>query len=145
MADQKFRVLIIEDSPTDQKALTFLLTKRLNCEVETALDGVEGLNKLSDQRYSVVFLDMLMPKMNGDDSEAIAAGPVPREAIRPDVVVAARVIAVLGQRDRRVGLPRQPERIRGRRRVGGEFGRRSARRERDRCEEPADTHRGSVA
>jgi PleD family two-component response regulator len=66
MADQKFRVLIIEDSPTDQKALTFLLTKRLNCEVETALDGVEGLNKLSDQRYSVVFLDMLMPKMNGD-------------------------------------------------------------------------------
>jgi PleD family two-component response regulator len=66
MADQKFRVLIIEDSPTDQKALTFLLTKRLNCEVETALDGVEGLNKLSNQRYSVVFLDMLMPKMNGD-------------------------------------------------------------------------------
>ena len=66
MADQKFRVLIIEDSPTDQKALTFLLTKRLNCEVETALDGVEGLSKLSNQRYSVVFLDMLMPKMNGD-------------------------------------------------------------------------------
>jgi len=66
MADQKFRVLIIEDSPTDQKALTFLLTKRLNCEVETALDGVEGLIKLSDQRYSVVFLDMLMPNMNGD-------------------------------------------------------------------------------
>ena len=30
------------------------------------LDGVEGLNKLSNQRYSVVFLDMLMPKMNGD-------------------------------------------------------------------------------
>ncbi len=66
MSEQKFRVLIIEDSPTDQQALSYLLTKRLNCEVDTAPDGSEGLKKLSDQRYSVVFLDMLLPKMNGD-------------------------------------------------------------------------------
>jgi two-component system chemotaxis response regulator CheY len=66
MAEQKFRVLIIEDSPTDRQVLTYLLTKRLNCEVETAIDGAEGLKKLSNQCYSVVFLDMLLPKMDGD-------------------------------------------------------------------------------
>jgi CheY-like chemotaxis protein len=43
-----------------------LLTQRLNCEVDRAPDGSEGLKKLSDQRYSVIFLDMLLPKMNGD-------------------------------------------------------------------------------
>jgi two-component system response regulator CpxR len=66
MSEQKFRALIIEDSPTDQRALSYLLTKRLDCEVETANDGVAGLKRLAQQRYSVVFLDMLMPKMNGD-------------------------------------------------------------------------------
>jgi CheY-like chemotaxis protein len=66
MSEQKIRVLIIEDSPTDQRALSYLLTKRLECEVDIAEDGITGLQKLAQQRYSVVFLDMLLPKMNGD-------------------------------------------------------------------------------
>jgi len=66
MSEKKIRALIIEDSPTDQRALSYLLTKRLECEVDIAKDGIEGLEKLAQQRYSVVFLDMLLPKMNGD-------------------------------------------------------------------------------
>ena len=67
MSNQKFRALIIDDSPTDQQTLSHLLTKRLNCQIETANDGLEGIDKLSRQRFSVVFLDMLMPLMNGDE------------------------------------------------------------------------------
>jgi CheY-like chemotaxis protein len=61
MSNQKFRAIIIDDSPTDQQTLSHLLTKRLNCQIETANDGLEGIDKLSRQRFSVVFLDMLMP------------------------------------------------------------------------------------
>lgn len=66
-SEQKIRALIIDDSPTDQQTLSYLLTKRLNCHVEIASDGLEGLDKLSRQRFSVIFLDMLMPMMNGNE------------------------------------------------------------------------------
>jgi CheY-like chemotaxis protein/CheY-specific phosphatase CheX len=62
---QALRTLIIDDSPTDRQTLTYLLTRKLGCEVETASDGLEALDKLSRQRFDVAFLDFLMPFMSG--------------------------------------------------------------------------------
>jgi DNA-binding response OmpR family regulator len=65
MSDQEIRALIIDDSPTDRKLLAYLLSQAFNCQVETAKDGPEGLDKLARGRFAVVFLDMVLPVMDG--------------------------------------------------------------------------------
>jgi len=65
MSDPEIRALIIDDSPTDQKTLAHLLGEAFNCQVETASDGPDGLTRLSQRRFAVVFLDMVLPSMDG--------------------------------------------------------------------------------
>ena len=65
MTESLLKTLVIDDSPTEAQTLAYLLTKRLNCQVETAGDGFEGLDKLSASRFDLVFLDIQMPLMNG--------------------------------------------------------------------------------
>jgi CheY-like chemotaxis protein len=58
------KVLIIEDDPLMlrmyQKIFTFD-----GYDVETAADGVSGLEKVRSTKPTVVLLDVMMPKMNG--------------------------------------------------------------------------------
>lgn len=63
--DNGLKALVIDDSSTDAQTLTYLLTKRLRCQVETVSDGLEGLDRLSASRYDAVFLDLQMPVMSG--------------------------------------------------------------------------------
>jgi DNA-binding response OmpR family regulator len=57
-------ILIIED----EKKLTNILKKALKSErysVDTAFDGEEGLNKAMKNNYSMILLDIMLPKKNG--------------------------------------------------------------------------------
>lgn len=65
MIDNALQALIIDDSPTDARALKFFLQKRMACQVESAVNGIDGLDKISRQPYDIVFLDLLMPMMSG--------------------------------------------------------------------------------
>jgi len=57
-------VLIIEDENSTRKFLVKILEK-LGYVVKTARDGAEGLAKLKEQQYFVVFCDLNMPVMDG--------------------------------------------------------------------------------
>jgi CheY-like chemotaxis protein len=65
MIDGALETLIIDDNPTDAQMLSYLLTKRLNCRVEIANDGIQGLDRLSSRTFDLVFLDVVMPLMSG--------------------------------------------------------------------------------
>ncbi|MBM4263120.1 MAG: response regulator [Deltaproteobacteria bacterium] len=65
MPDGALKALVIDDSPTDQLALSQLLTDKLGFAVETADDGMAGLDRLSSQSFDLVFLDLTMPVMSG--------------------------------------------------------------------------------
>ena len=67
MENEAIKALVIEDSKTDSQTLSYLLTKRLGCQVEIAEDGLEGLDKLSRNQFDVVFLDLVMPLMDGTE------------------------------------------------------------------------------
>ncbi|HEY4494328.1 MAG TPA: response regulator transcription factor [Candidatus Paceibacterota bacterium] len=57
-------ILIIED----EKKLVEILKKALKSEkysVETAFDGQEGLNKATKNNYSLIVLDLMLPKKDG--------------------------------------------------------------------------------
>jgi|GEM_PF-637593 len=59
------KALVIDDSPTDAETLSYWLTKKLGCAVEIVYNGLDGLNKLAEIDFDVVFLDIIMPLIDG--------------------------------------------------------------------------------
>ncbi len=59
-----YRVLLVEDNPTNQR-LAFYLLKKLSCAVDLASDGREAVKKVSEEHYDAVFMDCHMPEMDG--------------------------------------------------------------------------------
>ena len=57
-------VLIIDDSPTIRRVVSLTL-ERQGYQVVTAIDGVDGLTKLQENRVDIVLLDIMMPKLDG--------------------------------------------------------------------------------
>ncbi len=59
-------ILVVDDEPFILKSLTFILRKG-DFEVIEARDGEEAVAMIEQHRPSLVFLDVMMPKMNGYD------------------------------------------------------------------------------
>ncbi|MBO7672604.1 response regulator transcription factor [bacterium] len=66
MADFKKRILIVDDDDEIRDLLEFDI-RASGYFVDTAKDGLEGLNKVLNNTYDLVLLDVMMPKMNGFD------------------------------------------------------------------------------
>ncbi|MCP4109948.1 MAG: response regulator [Desulfobacteraceae bacterium] len=58
------RVLLVEDNVANQKAGAWMLEK-IGCHVDTAFNGLEGIKKLGESSYDIVFMDLQMPEMDG--------------------------------------------------------------------------------
>ena len=61
---QGVRVLIIDDSKTIRKSAENLLAKE-GCEVITATDGYDALSKIADEEPAIIFMDIMMPRLDG--------------------------------------------------------------------------------
>lgn len=62
------KILIVDDSNFSQKVTANLLKKHLvNIEVFFAGDGEEGFLKYKEIKPDYIFVDLLMPKINGKD------------------------------------------------------------------------------
>jgi len=57
-------ILIIDDEPYIQRSLEFVLRKA-GFEVDVASDGKEGLEKARELSPKLIFLDLMMPGLNG--------------------------------------------------------------------------------
>ena len=58
------QLLIVDDNRVNQLVATGLLSP-FGCETETAINGIECLEKLSKKKYDLVFMDCNMPEMDG--------------------------------------------------------------------------------
>ncbi len=58
------KVMVIDDSKTIRRTAETLLSRR-GCEVITAVDGFEGLAKFADHQPQVIFVDVMMPRLDG--------------------------------------------------------------------------------
>ena len=58
------KVLVIDDSKTIRRTAETLLKKE-GCEVLTAVDGFDALSKIADHRPDIVFVDIMMPRLDG--------------------------------------------------------------------------------
>jgi twitching motility two-component system response regulator PilG len=58
------KVLVIDDSKTIRRMAETLLSKE-GCEVFTAVDGFDALAKIADHQPDIVFVDIMMPRLDG--------------------------------------------------------------------------------
>ena len=58
------KVMVIDDSKTIRRTAETLL-KKAGCEVVTATDGFEALAKIADQNPDLIFVDIMMPRLDG--------------------------------------------------------------------------------
>lgn len=58
------KVMVIDDSNTIRRTAETLLSKT-GCEVITAVDGFDSLAKIADTQPDVIFVDIMMPRLDG--------------------------------------------------------------------------------
>lgn len=59
------KVLVVEDSPTMRQLIVFALKRIRNFQIVEANDGVDGLKKLSSDKFDLILTDINMPIMDG--------------------------------------------------------------------------------
>jgi len=64
MADGAARILLVDDEQAVQKLLSYPLRKE-GYEVIRARDGREALERFAEQRFDLVVLDIMLPKLDG--------------------------------------------------------------------------------
>ena len=58
------KILVIDDSKTIRRTAETLLSKE-GCQVYTAVDGFDALAKIADHRPDIIFVDIMMPRLDG--------------------------------------------------------------------------------
>ena len=61
---QNLKVMVIDDSKTIRRTAETLL-QREGCEVVTAVDGFDALSKIAQANPDIVFVDIMMPRLDG--------------------------------------------------------------------------------
>lgn len=58
------KVMVIDDSKTIRRSAENLLSKA-GCDVVTAVDGFDALAKIADTHPEIIFVDIMMPRLDG--------------------------------------------------------------------------------
>lgn len=64
MESKNIKVLVIDDSNTIRRSAEAFL-RQAGFEVVLAEDGFDALSKISDHRPQVIFVDIMMPRLDG--------------------------------------------------------------------------------
>jgi len=62
------RILLVEDQALNQKLALMMLAKLGYEDVELAENGREAVNRVSENHYDIVFMDLQMPILGGEDA-----------------------------------------------------------------------------
>jgi CheY-like chemotaxis protein len=65
------RVLVVDDNEDAADALAALLRSELDCEVFTAYDGAQALDKAGEVHPDVVVMDITMPQVDGFEAASL--------------------------------------------------------------------------
>ncbi len=58
------KILVVDDSKTIRRTAETLLSKA-GCQVFTAIDGFDALSKIADHQPDLIFVDIMMPRLDG--------------------------------------------------------------------------------
>ena len=93
-------ILLVEDNEVNQMVAVNML-EQLGCSVTTVTTGVQALDKLEQQGFEIIFMDIQMPEMDGFEATKRIRE---QEAItlpeKPSVIVAMTANAMQGDEER---------------------------------------------
>ena len=69
-SEKKIRILVVDDSATIRRSAETMLSKE-GCEVITAENGFEALSKITRHHPDLIFVDIMMPRLDGYQTCAI--------------------------------------------------------------------------
>lgn len=91
----RFRALVVDDDDTIRRLIATVL-ERNGFEVDLAVDGQVAMEKIAEAEYSVIFLDLMMPRLSGFEViKQLRATNA--EALRHVVITSAVSSVVLSQ------------------------------------------------
>ena len=64
VALDSLKVMVIDDSKTIRRTATMILEK-VGCDVTTATDGFDALDKIANSHPDIIFVDIMMPRLDG--------------------------------------------------------------------------------
>ena len=68
---ESLKVLSVDDNPINQKVLKEMLAKRFGItHVVQSMNGLEGVNEASKSAFDFIFMDLMMPEMDGYEAAA---------------------------------------------------------------------------
>lgn len=82
------KVMIIDDSKTIRRTAETLLQKE-GCEVITAVDGFDALSKIVDTNPDIIFVDIMMPRLDGYQTCALIKNH-PEYAQKPVIMLSSK-------------------------------------------------------
>ncbi len=95
------KILLVEDNAINRFMATTLL-QQWNCVVDHAEDGIIAVEKLKAKQYDLVFMDMLMPNMNGIDATKIIRNEL--KLTVPIIALTANAITGESEKCKAVGM-----------------------------------------
>ncbi|MDP6541804.1 MAG: response regulator [Phycisphaerales bacterium] len=77
----KSRILLVDDNSQNLELMHAFL-EELPCELQTASDGVEAIEKIEERAPDLIILDVMMPRMSGFEvCQKIKSQPSTRDVI----------------------------------------------------------------
>ncbi|HRP97456.1 MAG TPA: twitching motility response regulator PilG [Rhodocyclaceae bacterium] len=83
------KVMVIDDSNTIRRSAEIFL-RQAGCEVVLAEDGFDALSKITDHEPDVIFVDIMMPRLDGYQTCAL---------IKKNARLASTPVIMLSSRD----------------------------------------------
>jgi len=116
---KRAHVLLVEDNPVTLKVCVDIL-ESMGCTVETAIDGLCALDRHACGEFGLIFMDCMMPKMDGYEAtveirrvEAYSRRRTPIIALTADVTEGARQRCLAAGMDDYLAKPFTLDQIRG--------------------------------
>ncbi len=87
-----YSILVVDDNRVNVKVLAAFL-KHFNVEADVAYSGAEALEMVKNKEYSLIFMDHMMPEMDGvDTTKAIRSNGNPYYETAPIIACTANVV-----------------------------------------------------
>ncbi len=93
-------ILLVEDNEVNQMVAVNML-EQLGCLVTTVTTGIQALDKLEQQQFELIFMDIQMPEMDGfEATQRIRDRETKTHPEKPAVIVAMTANAMQGDEER---------------------------------------------